>query len=91
MSDMVKVLYEDYLERKRSLQEKTSKNNKREEELKELPSTLNSENISEVCNGIHSSISHCSHQDGSFGAYEKHTRGIGLRSLTKMGYEGKGL
>jgi hypothetical protein len=56
-----------------------------------LPSTPNSENISEVCNGIHSSISHCSHQDGSFGAFEKHTRGIGLKLLTNMGYEGKDL
>jgi hypothetical protein len=39
MAEMVKVLYEDYLERKRSVQEKASKNNKRKEELKEFPST----------------------------------------------------
>jgi hypothetical protein len=42
MAEMVKVLYEDYLERKRSVQEKYSKNDKREEELKEFPSTPNS-------------------------------------------------
>jgi hypothetical protein len=39
MSEMVKVLYEDYLERKRSIQEKDSKNNKVKEGLKEVPST----------------------------------------------------
>jgi hypothetical protein len=39
MAEMVKLLYEDYLERKRSVQGKNSKNNKSEEELKELPST----------------------------------------------------
>jgi hypothetical protein len=54
MSEMVKVLYEDYLQRKRSVQEKASKNNKRKEELKEFPSTSVSENIFEVCSGGHS-------------------------------------
>ena len=90
MSEMLKVLYEDYLERKRLVQETTSKNNKSEEELKEFPSIPNSEINSEVCSGIHSSISPCSHQYG-FGAFEKHTRVMGLKFLTKMGYEGKGL
>ena len=39
MSEMVKVLYEDYLERKRLVQEKDSKNNKGKDGLKEVPST----------------------------------------------------
>ena len=84
MAEMVKVLYEDYLERKSTVQVKSSKNNKGKEELKELPSTFFLENNYEVCSGGHSSILHCSHQDG-FGTFEKHARGIGLRLLTKMG------
>ena len=91
MAEMVNVLYEDYLEKKRLIQGKYSKNDKREEELQEFPSTPDSEIISEVCSGSHSSNSHFSHQDGSFGAFEKHTRGIGLKFLTNMGYERKGL
>jgi hypothetical protein len=88
--EMVKVLYEDYLERKRTVQGKASKNNKGKEGLKEVPSTCVSENISEVCSEGHSSNYPCSHQDG-FGAFEKHTRVIGLKLITRMGYERKGL
>jgi hypothetical protein len=39
MAEMVKVLYEDYLERKSTVQVKASKNNKGKEELKEVHST----------------------------------------------------
>jgi hypothetical protein len=38
MAEMMKVLYEEYLEQKRSAQGKSSKNDKRKEELKEFPS-----------------------------------------------------
>ena len=77
MAEMVKVLYEDYLERKSTVQAKASKNNKGKEALKEVPSTSVSENISEVCSeGSSSNFPH-SHQVG-FGAFEKHTKGVGL-------------
>jgi hypothetical protein len=86
MAEMVKVLYEDYLERKSTVQVKTSKKNKGKEGLKEVPSTSVSENTSEVCSeGFSSNFPH-SHQVG-FGAFEKNTKGVGLRILTKMGYE----
>jgi hypothetical protein len=56
MVEMVKLLYEDYLEQKRSIQGKSSNNDKSKEELKELSSTPDSETITEVCSGSHSSI-----------------------------------
>jgi hypothetical protein len=91
MSEMVKVLCEYYLERKSSVQVKASRKNKGKEGLKEVTSTFVSENISEICIEGYSSNSPCSHQDG-FGAFEKHTQGVGLKFITKMGYEeGKGL
>jgi hypothetical protein len=39
MFEMVKVLYEDYLERNSSVQVKASRNNKGKKGLKEVPST----------------------------------------------------
>ena len=39
IAEIVKVLYEDYLERKRTVQEKDSNKNKFKEGLKEVPST----------------------------------------------------
>ena len=69
---------------------KASKKNKVKEGLKEVSSTSVSKNNSEVCSEGHSSNSPYSHQDG-FGAFEKHTRVIGLKLITRMGYERKGL
>jgi hypothetical protein len=57
MDEMVKVLYEDYLEQKRSVQVKSSKNNKFKEGLKEVTSTSISENIFELCSEGHLSNS----------------------------------
>lgn len=56
-----------------------------------LYSSIDSQTMNEVCSVNDSSCSLSSHQgvDVSFGEFEKDTRGIGSKLLTKMEFDGK--
>jgi hypothetical protein len=87
VSEDEKQKLQDKLQAKDELLEKFQS----DEELKKLSFTLDLETMAKVCSVNESACSFPSHQNDSFGASEKHTRGIGFNMITKMSYEGKGL